>query len=80
MPIKCKECQGTGVVKFTKERGGPKCNGCAGFGHMTKHILRLRVGSILDHPSVYMGGPSLNSLKKADRIINYLINEGVDIL
>ena len=34
--------------------------------------VQRRIASILDYPSVYMGGPSLNAMRKADRIIMYL--------
>lgn len=34
--------------------------------------VRARIASILDYPSVYMGGPSANSLRRADDIINEL--------
>jgi len=37
-----------------------------------KYLLRQRIASILDHPSVYMGGPSQQSLRKAIRIIEAL--------
>jgi len=34
------------------------------------------VASILDHPSIYMGGPSRQSKQKAERIRSALIKEG----
>lgn len=34
-----------------------------------RRIVQRRIASILDHPSVYMGGPSPNSMRKADMII-----------
>jgi len=37
-----------------------------------KYILRQRIASIIDHPSVYMGGPSRQSLLKAIKIIEAL--------
>jgi len=37
-----------------------------------KYILRQRIASILDHPSVYMGGPSHQSVQKAIIIIREL--------
>ena len=37
-------------------------------------IVQRRIASILDHPSVYMGGPSQASMRKADEIIMSLEN------
>lgn len=37
-----------------------------------KFILRQDIASMLDHPSVYMGGPSWGSKQKAIKIINHL--------
>lgn len=37
-----------------------------------REILQREVASILDYPSVYMGGPSQQSLSTADRIIKHL--------
>lgn len=34
------------------------------------------IAAILDSPSVYMGGPSHGSLRKAPRILEYLAPEG----
>lgn len=34
-----------------------------------KYLLRQRIASILDFPSVYMGGPSQQSVLKAIKII-----------
>lgn len=34
--------------------------------------LRQTIAGVLDHPSVYMGGPSRQNLRKADRIIERL--------
>ena len=35
------------------------------------------IASILDHPSLYMGGPSHQSLRKAKRIVAYLEEAGL---
>lgn len=32
-------------------------------------LVQRQIASILDHPTVYMSGPSPNSLNKADKII-----------
>lgn len=72
MTIACRECKGTGQVTFTKERGGPICNNCGGTGYLTTAVLRRIIASVFDHPSVYMGGPSQGSLRKADKIIEVL--------
>jgi hypothetical protein len=37
-----------------------------------KYLLRQTIAASLDHPSVYMGGPSLQSVRKAIRIIEML--------
>jgi hypothetical protein len=37
-----------------------------------REILQREIASILDHPSVYMGGPSPHHMRTADRIINHL--------
>jgi len=34
-----------------------------------RYLLRQQIASILDHPSVFMGGPSPQSVRKAIRII-----------
>ena len=34
--------------------------------------LRQTIAGVLDHPSVYMGGPSRQNLRKADQIIECL--------
>jgi DnaJ-class molecular chaperone len=73
----CKECNGTGEVVFTKERGGPICNSCGGNGYLTDEIICRTIASAIDHPSVYMGGPSHNSMKKAERIIKILKEDGL---
>jgi hypothetical protein len=36
------------------------------------YVLRQRIASRLDHPSIYMGGPSSNSVRKAIDIIRML--------
>ena len=35
-------------------------------------IVQRRIASILDYPSLYMGGPSHGSMRKADNIIKEL--------
>ncbi len=35
------------------------------------------IAAILDYPSVYMGGPSQQSLRKAQRIVDYLQRSGL---
>lgn len=72
MRLMCKECNGTGEVVFTKERGGPKCNNCNGAGHMARKHLETVIGAILDGNSVYMSGPSSGSLRRAGKIVDYL--------
>lgn len=37
-----------------------------------KYLLRQRIASILDFPSIYMGGPSQQSVRKAIKIIEAL--------
>lgn len=37
-----------------------------------KYVLRQRIASRLDHPSVYMGGPSRQSILKAIDIIRMI--------
>lgn len=37
-----------------------------------REILQREIASILDYPSVYMGGPSYTSLQKAERIVKFL--------
>lgn len=73
----CKECSGTGVVDFTKERGGPVCNNCGGRGTVGREVIERVIGGILDHPSVYMGGPSRQSMRKAAAIADYLSDQGI---
>jgi len=41
--------------------------------------LILGIAGILDHPSCYMGGPSRLSLRKAERIVDYLRESGVEV-
>ena len=41
-----------------------------------KYVLRQRIASRLDHPSVYMGGPSPTSLRKAGHILDALDRAG----
>jgi len=39
----------------------------------TEHLLVQRIiGSIIDHPNVYMGGPTRYSMRKAEAIIQAL--------
>lgn len=73
----CKECNGTGEVVFTKEKGGPICNSCGGNGYLTDIILQRMIASKIDYPSVYMGGPSHNTMRKAERIIKILKEDGL---
>lgn len=35
-------------------------------------LVQRQIASILDYPSVYMGGPSRGSMGKAERVIEYL--------
>lgn len=72
MALTCKECGGTGQVVFTKERGGPVCNTCGGAGTMTPEVVTRNIAAILDHPSIYMGGPSRRSMAMSARITDYL--------
>jgi hypothetical protein len=37
-----------------------------------KYVLRQAIASMIDFPSVYMGGPSRGSVRKAIRIVNDL--------
>jgi len=73
----CKQCNGTGEVVFTKEKGGPICPSCGGNRYLTDEILCRMIASTIDHPSVYMCGPSHNSMRKAERIIKNLKEEGL---
>lgn len=72
MKTNCVECDGTGKIDFTKERGGPICPNCGGNGHLTDQIIQRNIASIIDYPSVYMGGASRNALNKAEKILNFL--------
>lgn len=76
MTLVCRECKGEGLVEFTKERGGPTCNNCGGAGFLTKELAARAIATSLDHPSVYMGGPSKQSLQKAQRIVEFLDDWG----
>lgn len=40
-----------------------------------KFLLRQHIASILDYPSLYMGGPSHQSKQKAIKIIRMITNE-----
>lgn len=40
-----------------------------------KYILRQQIASALDFPSVYMGGPSQRSLRRAIKIVDRLTRE-----
>lgn len=40
-----------------------------------KYLLRQSIASMIDFPSVYMGGPSVGSTKKAIKIIQLLEEE-----
>lgn len=76
MVVTCKECSGSGQIEFSRERGGPMCNNCGGNGYLTEEIIGRVIASILDYPSVYMGGPSKGSLRKAKKITEYLVQQG----
>ena len=39
---------------------------------MDNSELVRTIASIIDHPSVYMGGPSAHAIRLADRIIKYM--------
>ena len=34
--------------------------------------LQREIASILDHPSVFMGGPSQHNLRKAERVLEHM--------
>lgn len=38
-----------------------------------KYLLRQMIASALDHPSVYMGGPSPQSVRKAILIVEHIL-------
>lgn len=80
MELKCKECAGAGNVDFTKGRGGPSCNGCGGAGRLKRLFFVRYIGAMLDHPSVFMGGPSKTSLDRAEKIADWLARFGLDDL
>lgn len=40
-----------------------------------KYLLRNAIAERLDHPSVYMGGPSHGSIRRAVAIVNTLLDE-----
>ena len=40
-----------------------------------REILKREIASMLDHPSVFMGGPSQGNQRKANRIIEFLERE-----
>jgi hypothetical protein len=40
-----------------------------------REILKREIASMLDHPSVFMGGPSQQNQRRADRIIQHLENQ-----
>lgn len=42
---------------------------------MTRDEVKKTIASILDHPSIYMGGPSAGNLRRAERIVQYLEDE-----
>lgn len=73
----CTKCHGEGTIEFTKEDGGPKCHHCGGNGWLTPEVLAGYIGNILDHPSVYMGGPSKGSMQRASKIVKFLQDEGI---
>lgn len=73
----CNECLGSGEVIWTKERGGPKCNGCNGHGFIPYEMVQYRIAALLDHPSVYMGGPSHGNMRRAEKIMDLLMQDGL---
>ena len=40
-----------------------------------KYLIKSMIASSLDYPSVYMGGPSLGSIRKAEKIVDNLLYE-----
>lgn len=44
---------------------------------MKREKLQHDIAAILDHPSVFMGGPSHHHLRKADAIMKYLTRNGI---
>jgi hypothetical protein len=73
----CTKCHGLGEIVFTKQDGGPVCPHCGGRGWLTPDLLAIYLASVLDHPSVYMGGPSQANLRRAKRIVEFLQQEGI---
>lgn len=44
---------------------------------MTKReVLQRHIAASLDHPSVYMGGPSKQNMRKAERLIEWMERDG----
>lgn len=43
----------------------------------SRHVLGI--AGMLDHPSCFMGGPSRASIRKAEKIVDYLREEGVEV-
>ena len=53
----------------------PKARGFHGANSMNEAerlLIQRLIAAIIDHPSVYMGGPSRNSMRKAENIIESL--------
>lgn len=44
---------------------------------LTDEIIHRTMASIMDYPSVYMGGPSPGNMKRAQKIIDFLKEEGL---
>lgn len=40
-----------------------------------KYVMRQQIAAMLDHPSVFMGGPSPQSVRRAVRIVERLLRE-----
>ena len=40
-----------------------------------KYIMRQHIAAMLDHPRVYMGGPSAQSVRKAIKIVERITSE-----
>lgn len=40
-----------------------------------REVVKRTIASILDGPSVYMGGPSTASLRRAENVVRYLEDE-----
>jgi hypothetical protein len=73
----CIVCHGHGTIEFSEEHGGPVCPHCGGKGWITPELLTIFIASILDHPSVYMSGPSKHSMKRAKKIVELLQHEKI---